>query len=144
MRLLSGFPEAGREVSLKWDQAAQNFLIAAEREALDPFQIEGAWHSTQFGVTAHFSTIRNGDTIDITAVVHQAGVDGVTVWEGPLLGRASIMSSPEGFEPAQEIEIWWTDDGTRMRVTGVSCEGAGECTLLPGQRIAVDRGWIEP
>jgi hypothetical protein len=119
-------------------------LIAAEREALDPFQIGGPWHSTQFDVTAHFSTIRNGDTIDITAVVHAAGVDGVTVWEWPLLGRASILSSPEGFEPAQEIEIWWADDGTRMRVTGVSCEGAGECILLPGQRIAVDRGWIEP
>ena len=142
--VLNGFPEAGREVSLKWDQAAQNFLIAAEREALDPFQIEGPWHSAQFGVTGHFSTVRNGDTIDITALVHQAGVDGVTVWEGPLLGRASILSTPEGFEPAQEIEIWWSDDGTRMRVTGVSCEGAGECTLLPGQRFAVDRGWTSP
>ena len=141
---LNGFPEAGREVSLKWDQSAQNFLIAAEREALDPFQIEGPWHSAQFGVTALFSTIRNGDTIDITALVHQAGVDGFTAWEGPLLGRASILSTPEGFEPAQEIEIWWSDDGTRMRITGVSCEGAGECALLPGQKFAVDRGWTAP
>ena len=123
---LNGFPEAGREVSLKWDQSAQNFLIAAEREALDPFQIEGPWHSATFGVTMHLSTIRTGDTINITAITHQAGVDGVTVWEGPLIGRESILSSPEGFEPAQEIEIRWSDDGTRMRVTGVSCEGAGE------------------
>ena len=142
--VLSGFPEAGREVSLKWDQAAQNFLMAAEREALDPFQIEGPWHSATFGVTMHLSTIRNGDTINITAITHQAGVDGVTVWEGPLIGRESILSSPEGFEPAQEIEIRWSDDGTRMRVTGVSCEGAGECALAPGTRFPVDRGWIEP
>lgn len=141
---LNGFPEAGREVSLKWDQSAQNFLIAAEREALDPFQIEGPWHSATFGVTMHLSTIRNGDTINITAITHQAGVDAVTVWEGPLIGRESILSSPEGFEPAQEIEIRWSDDGTRMRVTGVSCEGAGECALAPGTRFPVDRGWIEP
>ena len=141
---LNGFPEAGREVSLKWDQSAQNFLIAAEREALDPFQIEGPWHSATFGVTMHVSTIRNGDTINITAITHQAGVDGVTVWEGPLIGRESILSSPEGFEPAQEIEIRWSDDGTRMRITGVSCEGAGECALAPGTRFPVDRGWIEP
>ena len=141
---LNGFPEAGREVSLKWDQSAQNFLIAAEREALDPFQIEGPWHSATFGVTMHLSTIRTGDTINITGITHQAGVDGVTVWEGPLIGRESILSSPEGFEPAQEIEIRWSDDGTRMRVTGVSCEGAGECALAPGTRFPVDRGWIEP
>ena len=141
---LNGFPEAGREVSLKWDQSAQNFLIAAEREALDPFQIEGPWHSATFGVTMHLSTIRTGDTINITAITHQAGVDGVTVWEGPLIGRESILSSPEGFEPAQEIEIRWSDDGTRMRLTGVSCEGAGECALAPGTRFPVDRGWIEP
>ena len=142
--VLNGFPEAGREVSLKWDQAAQNFLIAAEREALDPFQIEGPWHSATFGVTMHLSTIRTGDTINITGITHQAGVDGVTVWEGPLIGRESILSSPEGFEPAQEIEIRWSDDGTRMRITGVSCEGAGECALAPGTRFPVDRGWIEP
>ena len=141
---LNGFPEAGREVSLKWDQSAQNFLIAAEREALDPFQIEGAWHNPTFGVTMHVSTVRTGDTINITATTHQAGVAAISVWEGTLIGRESILSSPEGFEPAQEIEIRWSDDGQRMRIMGVSCEGDGECAVAPGSKFPVDRGWIAP
>jgi len=140
--VLNGFPEAGREVSLKWDQAAQNFLIAAEREALDPFQIEGAWHNPELGVTMHFSTVRNGDTINITAVTHRAGNAAISVWEGPLIGRQSILSTPEGFEPATEIEIAWSDDGQQMRIMGVSCEG--ECALAPGQKFPVDRGWLAP
>ena len=119
-------------------------MIAAEREALDPFQIEGAWHNPTFGVTMHVSTVRTGDTINITATTHQAGVAAISVWEGPLIGRESILSSPEGFEPAQEIEIRWSDDGQRMRIMGVSCEGDGECAVAPGSKFPVDRGWIAP
>jgi len=104
LALANNFPEGGRESWLWWTQSAQNFVIAHEQEAIDPYNVAGIWYNDSDEVVISITTNRvYEDRSEVYVVItpYEPFDGGVgSAWEGYLVGNTLKLFSvlPESVE----------------------------------------------
>jgi hypothetical protein len=124
LAIANNFPKSDQESWLWWEQSAQNFFIAAEQEATDPFDVAGVWSNYSGAVLVSITTSRiYSDRSEIyvtTTPVEPFGnaVGGVS--EGYLRGKIARVFGvlPENIE--SEWTVTFTDPLNAMAQV-VSC-----------------------
>ena len=123
----TNFPRYGRESWLWWIESAQNYAIAYEQDAVDPYEISGVWVN---GAGEYFSLSTDRlevDRAELYAVGTTAfGSESTTIgYQGYVVGSEAylISAAPSGF--TQELRISFHDSlNATIKVT--NCQsGAG-------------------
>lgn len=131
------FPTVGREVWLEWVQSAQNFLISAEMDTPDPYDISGGWYSDSQDAGALITTSRF--YIDREEVWVMLAYDGGwELYEGYIVGTQGTLQTVSPFGPNVTATIDFTDTTTGI-VTIDSCTNANGfiCEFSAGAKIAI-------
>ena len=123
----SNFPRYGRESWLTWVESAQNYAIAFEQDAVDPYEVSGVWVN-EAGEYFSLSTNRlEVDRAELYAVGTTAfGSESTTIgYHGYIIGTAAYLISavPSGF--TQEFLISF-HDSLNATINVPNCQsGAG-------------------
>ena len=137
--LLTNFPSQGQEVVLNWEQAAQNFAIAYEGKAKNPYNVGGGWYNPTSGLIVSVNTVR--PNLNEQYISAMAAVDGEAGWQafiGILEGDEAYMQSIEGYVPEVELYLNWATP-SQVRVDVLKCQPASECLITEGFSAVLDR-----
>ena len=131
------FPTVGREVWLNWVQSAQNFLIAAEMDTPDPFDVSGGWYSDAVDAGAVIATSRfYVEREEMWIMVAFDG--GFNLFEGYIQGLQAKVSTLSPWGPNSTATVDFTDPLTGV-ITIDSCTSANGyvCAFSAGAKITI-------
>ena len=143
LAVANNFPTASKESWLVWTESAQNYAIAFEQAAIDPFTVAGVWVNDSASEFYSVSTERKfPDRLEIYAIGATAFYDGDDVaigYEGYLRGTDAYIISALPSDFKQELSIRFVDPLNAI-VTVESCYTTSAnlyCKASAGQTIAL-------
>jgi hypothetical protein len=143
LAIANNFPKSDQESWLWWTQSAQNFVIANEQAAIDPFTVAGVWVNDGASEFYSVSTERKfPDRLEIYAIGATAFYEGDDVaigYEGYLRGTDAYIVSALPSDFKQELSIRFVDPLNAI-VTVESCYTTAPnlyCKASAGQTVAL-------
>lgn len=145
--IVNNFPTDGQESWLVWTQSAQNFAVAYEQAAVNPFAVEGVWADQDNLRIINISTSRiYADRTEARLTVGGLSSDGPATqnFEGYIVGKVGrFYSSSLGLLPSPEgdLTVNFTDplNGT---IEIDSCDSSGsdaDCLYESGDTASISK-----
>jgi hypothetical protein len=131
------FPKVGREVWLEWVQSAQNFLITAELDTPDPYDISGGWYSDAYDAGALISTARfYVDREEVWIMLAYDG--GWELYSGYVQGTRAKVQAFAPFGPNVKATVDFSSTENAV-ITVDSCSSANGyiCSFNAGAKIDI-------
>ena len=162
--IVTNFPSTGRESVLTWVESAQNYAIAFEQAAVDPYTISGMWFDETTGMTYNISSSRLFlERQELYVLSGSAGNTYTTkisvAYDGILVGDTARLFQVEPDYTYEEVTlfiqdpltmIWRLDSCVSYDIT-VNCGVAGSSRILKkvrgpntGRSVPLDGGKMTP